>query len=416
MAEAAAPAPAPSSGAPVSADAGVDVAQSAPGGEAEAAPAAPGPDRVERLAKPIKPIPPLPGVFPDDDPFPASAPQPADSPSTSSGERQRGPDGRFVASPPTPVAGEPASEQREATPPTPAKIKIAGEEWDSQEAFEQNFKSMRGSFKPLMGIAKHLGGVDKIVPHLTQAAESARAWKAEADRLKAELDARGAQPATPGAAKPQAASTAPDAAPATEADSVDWELYAEVKKLATQSGEPWKAEQWLIEQVRKGERARVEKMFEEKFAPITDAQQKLQFAAKTEKLVEHLSQFTMDDGSPAFPELRDEAASAEIGRLWVGLNLPPEAVLTPQGMIAAIGMYRMRSRSQARPATAPAPASALPPPPGPADTHAAADLGDGKPMPLSAGDGATPSAEAARIIAGLRAVNQGSRTHLGFEP
>lgn len=415
MAEAAAPAaPAPSSGAPVAADAGADAAQPTPGGEAEAVPSAPEPDRVERLAKPIKPIPPLPGVFPDDDPFPASAPQQADSPSSSSGERPRGPDGRFVASPPTPVAGEPASEQRE-TAPQPEKFSIAGEEFESREAFEQNFKSMRGSFKPLMGIAKHLGGVDKIVPHLTQAAESARAWKAEADRLKAELDGRAAQPATTGAAKPQAASTAPDAAPATEADSVDWELYAEVKKLANQSGEPWKAEQWLIEQVRKGERARVEKLLDEKFAPITEAQAKLQQSKKAVALFADLANYTLDDGSPAFPELSDENAAREIGSLWVQMGLPPEAALTPQGALAAIATYRMRSRSQARPASAPAPASALPPPPGPADTHAAADLSDGKPMPMSAGDGTT-SPEAARIIAGLRAVNQGSRTHLGFEP
>lgn len=414
MAEAAAaPAPAgPAAAAPAAAPV-------APGADAPAPPQSGKGDDGAAPAAPrtLRPIPSLPGVFPDDDPFPASAPQQPDSPSTSSGDRPRGPDGRFVAASSPPVAGEPASDRRDPGPaPQPAKFKIAGEEFESQEAFEQNYKSLRGNFKPLLGLAKHLGGVDKIAPHLTQATESARAWKAEADRLRAELDGRTAQPATPVAAKPNAASpTAPDGKPATEADSVDWGLYAEVKKLANQSGEPWKAEQWLIEQVRKGERARVEKMLDERFAPITDAQSKLRAAAKTEALFENLAQYTLDDGSPAFPELSDEVAAREIGRLWVSLGLPPEAAMTPQGAIAAIATYRMRARPQASPAPAPAPRT-LPPAPGPADTHAAADMGDGKPMLMSAGDGATPSAEAARIIAGLRAVNQGSRTHLGFEP
>lgn len=278
------------------------------------------------------------------------------------------------------------------------------------EAAEQNVRSLRGTFKPISGLAKHLGGMDKIVPKFSEAAESARGWKAAHDSLKAELDAiRGGSPAdgsTP---------SDPAAPPATEADSVDWELYAEVKKLATDSGEPWKAEQWLIEQVRKGERARVDHLLDERFAPLTAAQQKMQTAAKTEALFENLTNYTHDDGSPAFPELNDASAAYEIGRIWASMGLPAEAALTAQGAIAAIAVYRMR-QPQARAGTAPTPTVPPPPPPVPTDAHAAAGLADGRPSSASVSDGGSPSAEAARIISGLRSVNQGSRAHLGFDP
>jgi hypothetical protein len=340
-------------------------------------------------------------VFPDSDPSPDAA---ADSP-TLLGEPARGPDGRFLAAPS--AAGEPASGRSEPPKPAADKIKFAGEEWDSNDAIEQNFKSLRGTFKPVAGLARHLGGMDRIVPKFTEAAESARGWKAEHDRVKAELDAirTGATPATP-AADPAAA----------EADSIDWELYAEVQKLAADSGEPWKAEQWLIEQVRKADRAHVTKLLDERFAPLTAAQAKMQTAAKTEALFESLTQYTNDDGSPAFPELNDESAAYEIGRTWASLGLPAEAALSAQGAIAAIAVYRMR-RPQAGPSLLPTTPTPPPSPATPTDTRSAAGLDDGRPSSASVpGNGATPSAEAARILAGLRSVNQGNRAHLGFDP
>lgn len=423
----AAPPAAPSPSAPAS-------AQPAPGAgtNADAAPdtvAVPAPpDSTPRLAKPLRPIPSLPGVFPDDDPFPQrgasksdTASDPASPSPPGANTPARGPDGRFApgASPAATDGGERALEA--ATPadtphPSP-KFKFGGEEFDSQEAAEQNFRSLRGQFRPLQSLARSLGGVDKIQPIFVQAAESARGWKAEAERLSAELQqVRSGQPA-----QPQSSPTAaPDATEATPAD-VDWELYAEIKKLANDSGEPWKAEQWLINEVRKADRAHYESLLDERFAPIADAEQQAAVVSQTETLFSNLAEYVNADGSVAYPELHDEAASYAIGRMWASLGLPPEAALTPQGAIAAIAIYRMAkggsNGSQAGSAAGARPMTPAPPPT-PTDAHAAAALGgDGRNMGLSIPDGAngSASAEAQRVLAGLRQANRGNRAVLGFD-
>jgi hypothetical protein len=195
-------------------------------------------------------------------------------------------------------------------------------------------------------------------------------------------------------------------------------LYAEVKKLATDSGEPWKAEQWLTEQVRKADAVRYQKMLDERMAPL-DAQAEQQATVeRTETLFTSMAGYTNADGSPAFPELSDETASYEVGRLWASLGLPREAALTPQGAMAAIGLYRLaRGGSQAKTAPAATPAAPAPvTPPVPTDTQSAAGLTDGRPTVASPpGNGSTPSAEAVRILAALRQSNTGKRSTLGFD-
>lgn len=386
-------------------------AQPAPDAGASAAAAQPDKPSAPAARKPLAPIRTLPGVFPDGDPFPSPPPdRPPDGDATSA--PQRGPDGRFVAATSSAApSGEHTLKPAEATPPAPvSKFKFAGEEFESQEAAEQNFKTLRGQYKPLQALARSLGGVDKVVPQFTQAAESARAWKAEHDRVKAELDtirSGGKQPAA-------AAAPAPDAA---EQPDVDWELYAEVKKLATESGEPWKAEQWLIAQVREADQTRYQKMLDERLAPLDAQQEQQAVATRTETLFTSLAGYTNADGSPAFPELSDEKAAFEIGRLWASLGLPRESALTPQGAMAAIGLYRLaKGGSQAKQAPAAPPAAAPAAPAVPTDAESAAGLTDGRPTVASVpGNGSAPSAEAARILAGLRQANKGTRAALGFD-
>lgn len=379
----------------------------APGAAPETtAPAAP----ARGTLRPIPPPPPLPGVLPDD----PSAPSPRDAAShPPAGDRARGPNGRFLPGDATPP--ESATLEGEHTQPQ-ERYRFAGDEFDSQEHAEQSFRTLRGQFKPVMGLAKQLGGVDKIAPTIERAAASARAWQAEANRLSAELDQyRAGRPAT--APTPETP-TAP-AQPETDSDGVDWELYAEIKRLATEAGEPIKAEQWLMQQIQAAERSRYEKLVDERMAPFTAAQERAATAQHTETLFGHLAGYTNGDGTPAFPELHDESAAYEVGRIWAGLGLPPEAALTPQGALAAIGIYRMtKSRAGANSDTANATrtvTSSVPPAPvAPSDAAAAAGLDDGRTMPMSPRlDG--PSAEAARILGALRSVNNGNRSLLGFD-
>lgn len=388
-------------------------AQPAPG--AETTPAA---QPVARTAKPIPSArPQLPGVFPDDDPFPA-APSRADSPTPpgdAPGRPSRGPDGRFLpGTSPAQDAAEHTLEPANADAPAPepvSKFKFAGEEYDSQAAAEQQVRTLRGQFKPVQALARNLGGMEHIVPKFTEAATSARGWKAEADRLSAELAA--VRSGAPTAQSPPSPSTsATDAA----TEGIDWELYAEVTRLATESGEPWKAQQWLHEQSEKLVSSRVQSLLDERLAPLAQREHQAEVVAKTETLFGSLAGYTNSDGSPAFPELNDETSAYEVGKLWATLGLPADFAMTPQGAIAAIGIYRMaKSGSQARANTSPAP-TAPSAPMSPTDAHAAAALSDGRPTVASVAGGGTPSAEAARILNALRSANaSGSRAHLGFD-
>jgi hypothetical protein len=359
----------------------------------------------KRSAKPI--VPSLPGVFPDEDPFP-SPPSRADAPTPAG--KTRGPDGRF-ASGTSPEAGAGEHALEAADQPQPSRFKFAGEEYESQAAAEQNVRTLRGQFKPVQSLARSLGGVDKIVPQFQQAAESARGWKAEAEAVRAELEAlrSGAQPATAPAATQEGAE-----------EGIDWTLYAEIEKLAAESGEPWKARKWLAEQQEKVVNDRLQRALDERLRPLADAEAHAATVAQTETLFSSLAEYTNSDGSTAFPELHDERSAYEVGRLWQSLGLPAESALTQQGAIAAIAIYRMAkgNRSQAGvPQPTPAPHQRrLPAAPGPTDTLSAAVIDEGQVRTLSAPGGNAPSAEAQRILAGLRNTHQGNRAVLGFEP
>lgn len=361
--------------------------------------------------KALRPIPNLPGVIPDADFSSFGAPSDAGtSPGTGPA---RDAQGRFL---PGSAPGQDGAEDHtlEATPPT--KYRFAGEEFESAEAAEQNFKSLRGQFKPLTQLAKSLGGIDKIPATLTRAAESARGWEARAKHLQAELDSyrQGSQPA-------QQQHDAPDTThgePAEAEAGVDWALYAEIQKLAHESGEPWKAEQWLINETQKAERARYEQLLEDRLAPYDQERQRAGVVTQTEALFGQLAEYAYPDGSPAFPELHDESAAYEIGRLWVSLGLPREAAMTPSGAAAAVALYRMQRAG--RPLTVPAqPAAptAVDPraPAAPTDAAAAAALADGRTSQFELPGQGGPSAEAARILAGLRSTNAGNRSVLGFD-
>lgn len=414
MASAAPAATAPSTGAPA------DGAQPTP----VAAPSAqPAPAPAARIAKPI---PSLPGVFPDEgDPFPAppssKSPSRGDSPAAGA---NRGPDGRFLAgASPATTDGEPARELGDGQPPVPptppaAKFKFGGEEFDTQEAAEQNFRSLRGQYRPVQSLARQLGGVEHIVPRFSEAAASARGWQAKSVALEAELaalrsgaPATTSQPVTP-------ASTPTDADPATAEHVIDWDFYAEVRKLANERNEPWKAEQWLHEQTQKVVDSRLQRALAEKFAPLEAQQHEQAVAGQTEALFGSLATYVNGDGSPAFPELHDEDSAYEVGKMWATLGLPADFALTPQGAIAAIGIYRMAKHgSQARttPTAAQPPTAPLAPPTANHDALAAATLSDGRPTRQATAADGSPSAEAAYIRAALRTVNASNRAVLGFD-
>jgi hypothetical protein len=367
----------------------------------------------------IRPIPPkktlgkLPGVDvmgDEADPNTSTIPAPP----------QRGPDGRFVkadpnAAPTADPSAPPAPGDPDATVPPASKFKFAGEEWESQEKAEQNFRSLRGQFKPLADrVARVEAEAKETTATLHRAAESARGWKAEHDRVAAELEAyRSGKP-------PQSGPADPSTPPADAEQGIDWELYAEIHRLATEQGTPWKAEQWLVKQQQALIDQRLAAMKDEVTRPHREAEARQQIAAQTDALFTAVSEYVNSDGSPAFPELGDPEAAYQIGQLWTSLGLPPEAALTPQGAIAAVSLYRMASGSQGKSAAAqpPTPSAAPPSTPNPQAAlaaAAAAGLDTGRPSVVNFNGNPTLSPEAARIVAGLKQATL-VRPGLGFEP
>jgi len=268
---------------------------------APAAPAAPGP--VGSAAPPqapasapaaapdtkvvLRPIPPktpkLPGVL-DDGPEDATtrAPDP----------RARDAAGRFVAAADgeTPVVTKPrpSTTDAETSVPEPPeakpKFKFAGKEYESPEAAEHEYKSLTGKLVPVQRKLAETEGT------LVKAAESARGWHSEAQRLAArvaELEAGGGNP-TPAADK-----TSPE-----PAKGIDWELYAEISKVANEAGTPWKAQQWLQEQVDAQRAADIAALREEAIEnPRREAERQAQLKSTADTLVDSMAATRIQTGA-----------------------------------------------------------------------------------------------------------------------
>lgn len=367
-------------------------APTAPAGE----PTAPQPG-AQAAARTIKPIPPsrsrLPGVL-EDGPEDATT-----RPPVAEGRDAQGRFVKGVKSPegePIPVVekagGEPTiPELPEAKP----KFKFAGREFESPEAAEHWVKSMEGRYRPIQEAAT------RHEAQLVKAAESARGWHSEAQRLQAriaELEAQAPQP------------TETQATP--KASGIDWGLYAEISKVAQEAGEPWKAQQWLTEQVEAQRAADIKALREEAIEnPRREAEQQTALARQADALVESMTVHQNLDGSPTFPELADDNSAYEVGALWQSLGLDPTLALTPGGAVAAVALYRMARGMDAAPA--PVPALVLPVPPDPA-AEAAAGLEGGRPLMPAATNRRELDPGVARLVAGLKST-QLLRPGLGFE-
>jgi hypothetical protein len=308
-----------------------------------------------------------------------------------------------VAAQPSPEAPEAApveAPEAPVDPNAPEKFIIAGEEFESKEAFEQNFKSLRGQFKPMAETAH-------------KAAESANAWKADSEgkdalinRLTAELTAARSQ-------SQPAEQAPPPAEESSSEEGIDWELYAEISRRYTEAGEPHKAQQWLQEKVDAIQAAREAKLREALEAPAKAEAARRQLHADTSQLFSSLAEYTNTDGTPAYPELRDKDAAFAVGRFWQQMGLPASHARTPQGAIAAIALYRMAVAQNASSQGSPDPAPAPPTPEAAAGAAAAALVG-GRPEVRVSPTDASMNPEAARILKGLANTTL-TRPGLGFE-
>jgi hypothetical protein len=359
-------------------------------------------------SKTLKPIR-LPGVMED-------GPEDARERQETQDSRQRDDRGRFVAktdpaqAPGETAEGKPPRPDAAPEPPVdpnaPKKYTFAGREYTNQSEAEQRHRSLEGQFKPLTEKVRAMEETAHTAAH------SANAWKARADQLEAEL----ASVREGGGPQSQPAGTQEPAG--DPADSIDWELYAEIRKRYDEMGEPWRAEAWLQQKQQAIWDKKQEALREELTRPFREAEARKQVAAQTDQLFSSLAEYVNSDGSPSFPELRDPEAAYMVGRFWTSMGLPTDYALTPQGAIAAVAMYRMAGGKTAASLIAPvSQGSPTPAPPAPpSDAAAAASLAGGRPdvTPTAPATPGTPEeAFAAGIKSRLRKTEL-TRKGLGF--
>jgi hypothetical protein len=303
-------------------------------------------------------------------------------------------DGQPAAKPEPPKGTEP--------PPTePAKkFKFAGEEWESQEAAEQNFKSMRGNFK------SKDGRITQVEAERDEGYRTGHAWKAEHDRLlarNAELEAQvaGKQPA----ATPQPGSGGNGEGDLTRGIDMDaFEFIAHKSSLA-KAGEYLLGEAFRVfeQKILPSKLEALETQINERLQPFEQTATQHQQIETMTQVATRMASLQTADGKTAFPELADPKKLQAIGRVWAEEGGDLQALSDPRGLLKAIGMYRLvhSFENQPPPATPDDAAPALPVTPAAPGAGASVpvDPGNGQVTPVGAARSNLPPATAALVHA-----------------
>lgn len=235
--------------------------------------------------------------------------------------------------PDLPEDAKPAEEK-----PKPQKIKFADKEYESIEGIEQEFKSLRGMFKPMQDRMAEAESVAQ------KAADSARAWRERAIALEqgtAPPPTSTPQPQTP----PAPTSTSARAELDKALENVNGELF---EQLAREHGLPL-AGRYLASQVLATVHDQMlpalrKEIMDTLMPTLEPLQQDRGFQQATQHvsaLIETVGQYKSQDGSVAFPELNSAETMYEVGELWRSMDMPPELALTDKGLIQAVALYRM---------------------------------------------------------------------------
>lgn len=228
---------------------------------------------------------------------------------------------------------KPEPEPKPETPPTPKKIKFAGEEYGDIAEAEQKFKSLQGMFRPLNE------RVSKAEALAREAAENARYWREQAEARQSPTPPSQVPPnSAAGTYTPQTAEQELQAALA----NVDGEMF---ETLARERGLPL-AGRYLAAQVLASVhdtmlpalRDEILAQINPRLEPVAQSVEFQQQTHEVSNLIEGVSQLRNPDGNLAFPELNDENEMYEIAELWSSMDNPQS---TPHSLIQAIALYRL---------------------------------------------------------------------------
>ena len=292
--------------------------------------------------------------------------------------RLRGPDGKFIK-----VSGEepvpdarpelPEGAEPEPQPDEPqSKFKFAGEEWDSAEAAEQNFKTLRGMHKA------NQAKLQKAEVERSEYVRAYDAWKTYAEQQAvrvAELEKGGTQPRVQSGSGVEGQ----DLSDADISKAIDWDAY---NYIATK-GSLAKGGEYLIGQVMELVRGkmipqaieglRAELM--QKLAPFEQQSQNEATVSAMTAATQQLQSLKTHDGREAFPELQDLEKLEKIGYYWAreardeaDLERRKAILKTPAGLMNAVALYRLIESLEAAPAPPTPPVPTAQPTPAPSAT------------------------------------------------
>ena len=266
---------------------------------------------------------------------------------------------------PPPVAPDP-SDTRPQPPSDEQLIKLV---IDGDEATYKNKAHLQQAVKSLRGMynAAEKARLDlNTKAHANYAA--AQAWRERAERLERgeRVDPLNtsattqppngrSQDASPAAGQDaagrQAASAVADATGAPEeriAAAVNWDHYKVIKE--TKGAEV--AQLWATAQMIAAATAPVSQRIEEMQRPSRELAAEFEIGKKWGETIRVMSDWVNDDQSPTYPELSDDAAISEIGRVLTALKkqgISPEWLQTPRGMHTAIITWRDYRQAQGNP-------------------------------------------------------------------
>lgn len=337
----------------------------------------------------IAPIPPkksrLPGVMSDDDfpelKVPLQVRREKQAQAEAQEGRQRDEQGRFlpkapesgVASAPASKPGLPGTTVPPAEPAAAAPFKFAGRDYKSQAEAEQSHRSLQGMFKPLQDERDY-------------GYRAANAWMAESQRHQArvaELEKQlGIQP---GNGNGHAPATPSESAPLSVEDltkGIDFDAYEAVAKAGGLKHSANYLAGELMKVMAEKMLPDMEKRLQAKYAPLMDSHEGYQRAQQAEQVRAQIAALMTPDNSRAmFPEMVDSAALTAAGQIWRQMGGSDEDLITPRGMLSAIGLYRATREWQtpesiANQSPVAAAPSVAPPAPGPAAMPSAEAVGN----------------------------------------
>lgn len=307
---------------------------------------------------------------------------------------------------------EPREPQKPALPPGEEEPKTKGLKFlgkdikDISEA-EQMHKSLQGMFKPLQA------QVQTLTEERNYGYEAANKWEAAYKALEARIATAGQ--GAPGGRDVQApAQGAPNPFDVKSVmQGIDVDAF---EAVAVQGGLP-RAAEFLAEQILGGVvekivpalRAEMQAKYESDLTPLREERAASATEQHAEQLINQVAALQTLDGKPAFPEMGDPEALFKIGQTWRESGLPPDAVMSPQGLLSAVALYRMMKGLPEGPAIPPVT------PPAPVQSAGAAATIEaepgGSPMPTAPG---APAGEMGRFIHSLRSSEPVVDPALGF--